>query len=158
MKPNIELIKTSLPDLETLFLFQLDEESNYLAAFTPKDHGDKTAYLKKWSAIITNPAVNMRTITLNSVIVGSVSKYELDGRSEITYWIDRKMWGKGIATEALRMFLETERPRPIYGRVAFDNFGSQKVMEKCGFKKIATDEGFANARKKVISEFVYILE
>ncbi|HEY4619198.1 MAG TPA: hypothetical protein VIH09_13485 [Flavobacterium sp.] len=34
-----------------------------------------------------------------------------------------------------------ELTRPLYGRVAFDNFGSQKVLEKCAFMKIGTDKG-----------------
>lgn len=45
--PEITLRKTILPDLEFFFLFQLDEEANYLAAFTPKDPTDKAAYLRE---------------------------------------------------------------------------------------------------------------
>ena len=52
--------------------------------------------------------------------------------------------------------------RPILGRVAFDNFGSQKVLEKCGFIKIGSDKGFANARQTDrqtdIEEFIYKLD
>lgn len=73
------------------------------------------------------------------------------------YWIDRKFWGQGIATTALKEFLNMEQARPIYGRVAFDNYGSQKVLEKCGFIKIGTDKGFANARQTEIEEFIYKL-
>jgi ribosomal-protein-alanine N-acetyltransferase len=47
-----------------------------------------------------------------------------------------QFWGKGIATKALTEFLNIETIRPIFGRVAFDNFGSQKVLEKCGFDKV----------------------
>jgi [ribosomal protein S5]-alanine N-acetyltransferase len=43
------------------------------------------------------------------------------------------LWGMGIATKALKAFLMKENTRPIFGRVAFDNFGSQKVLEKCNF-------------------------
>jgi RimJ/RimL family protein N-acetyltransferase len=51
--------------------------------------------------------------------------------------LDRqKFWGQGIATTALKELLKIEQVRPIYGRVAFDNYGSQKVLEKCGFVKI----------------------
>lgn len=42
-------------------------------------------------------------------------------------------------------------------RVAFDNFGSQKFLEKCGFVKIGKEQGFANARQEVIEEYVYKL-
>ena len=53
---------------------------------------------------------------------------------------------------------EIENNRPIFGRVAFDNFGSQKVLEKCNFLKIGTDKGFANARQAEIEEFIYKLD
>jgi [ribosomal protein S5]-alanine N-acetyltransferase len=53
--------------------------------------------------------------------------------------------------------LTIENTRPVFGRVAFDNFGSQKVLEKCGFVKIGTDKGFANARQTEIEEFIYRL-
>jgi len=32
------------------------------------------------------------------------------------------------------------------------------VMEKCGFQKIGTEKGFANARQAEIEEFVYRLD
>ena len=48
--------------------------------------------------------------------------------------------------------------RPLFARVAYDNYGSQKVLEKCGFKTIGKDTGFANARKMEIEEFIYKFE
>lgn len=157
-KPDIKLRPTRSSDLDTLFEFQLDEEGGYLAAFMPKDPTDKSAYLRKFSKLIRDPTVNNQTITLGTVIVGSIARFVMEGNSEITYWIDRKCWGKGIATEALREFLTIEPIRPLFGRVAFDNLGSQKVLEKCGFIKVGTDRGFANARQMEIEEFIYKLE
>jgi len=47
--------------------------------------------------------------------------------------------------------------RPIFGRTAFDNFASQKVLEKNGFVRIGKDKGFANARQAETEEFIYKL-
>jgi RimJ/RimL family protein N-acetyltransferase len=58
----------------------------------------------------------------------------------------------------LKNFLNLETARPLFGRVAFDNLGSQKVLENCGFVKIGTDRGFANARQAEIEEFIYRLD
>jgi len=80
-----------------------------------------------------------------------------ENEAEITYWIDKKFWGQGIATTALKELLKIEQVRPIYGRVAFDNYGSQKVLEKCGFVKIGKEKGFANARQAEIEEYIYKL-
>lgn len=154
---EIILRKTEITDLETLFIFQLDEEANYLAAFTSKDPADKTAYLQKYAKFLNDPTIHMRTIIVDNIIAGSIAKFEMEGDAEITYWIDRKFWGKGVATKALKHFLIIENTRPIFGRVAFDNLGSQKVLEKCDFTKVGTDKGFANARHAEIEEFIYKL-
>lgn len=129
MKNTIILKSTTNEDLETLFTFQLNEEANYLAAFTSKNPNDKVAYLDKWKKLVTNPDINSKTIFLKNGIVGSIAKFKMDGKWQITYWIDRDYWGKGIATNALKLFLSLEKPRPIYGSVAFDNLGSIKVLE-----------------------------
>ncbi len=155
---EIVLRPTVSDDLESLFEFQTDEEGIRLAAFTPKDPTDKSAYLSKYSGLLDLPTVNMQTILVGSVIAGSISKFEVENEAEITYWIDRKFWGKGVASTALDRFLLIEKTRPIYGRVAFDNFGSRRVLEKCGFVKIGEDRGFANARQKDIIEFIYKLD
>ncbi len=155
---QLKLRKTENPDLEHFFQFQLNNEANYLAAFTPKDPTDKKAYLEKYSKHLNDPTINMQTILVDETIAGSIAKFEMHGDTEITYWIDRNFWGKGIATTALKKFLTLENTRPIFGRVAFDNLGSQKVLEKCGFVKIGTDKGFANARQTEIEEFIYKLK
>lgn len=156
-KLNIKLRPTEISDLDNLFQFQLDKEGGYLAAFMPKDPTDKSAYINKHTKLLNDPTVNNQTIIFDNTIVGSIAKFIMEGDTEITYLIDRKFWGQGIATSALNDFLKIELTRPIYGRVAFDNFGSQKVLEKCGFIKVGTDKGFANARHAEIEEFIYKL-
>lgn len=154
---NITLTKTERDDLDTLFLSQLDEEANRLAAFTAKDPHDKAAYNEKYEKHLADPAINMQTIKADGEIVGSIAKFVLQGEAGITYWIDKKFWGHGIATIALNDFLKIEQTRPICGRVTFDNYGSQKVLEKCGFVKTGKDKGFANARQTEIEEYIYKL-
>jgi len=154
---QVKLRQTEKSDLDLFFQFQLDKEANYLAAFTSKDPTDKDAYFEKFTKHLNDPTINMQTVLVDETIAGSIAKFEMEGDTEITYWIDRKFWGKGIATTALKSFLAIENIRPIFGRVAFDNIGSQKVLEKCGFVKIGSDKGFANARKIEIEEFIYRL-
>jgi [ribosomal protein S5]-alanine N-acetyltransferase len=153
----ITLTETEKDDLNAFFQFQLDKEANYLAAFTSKDPNDKAAYIEKYTKHLIDPAINSRTIRVNDIIAGSIAKFVIKNDAEITYWIDRNFWGQGIATRALKAFLKIEQTRPIYARVAFDNYGSQKVLEKCGFIKIGKDTGFANARQTEIEEYIYKL-
>lgn len=152
LRPTIE------QDLDILFTFQLDKEGRYLAAFTPKDPSDKAIYIDKYTKLLNNPTVNNQTIIFDNKIVGSIAKFLMFGDNELTYWIDKQFWGKGIATLALKKLLTIENSRPIFGRVAFDNFGSQKVLEKCGFVRVGTDKGFANARQTEIEEYIYELK
>ncbi len=155
---NLYLRKSVESDLEVFFVNQLYKEANYMAAFTPADPANKNAYMEKWKRLLKDKTINAQTIICGGEIVGSIAKYEMEGEAEITYWIGKEFWGRGIATAALEAFLSIEKVRPIYGRAAFDNFGSRAVLEKCGFEKIGTDKGFANARGKEIEEIIFRLD
>jgi RimJ/RimL family protein N-acetyltransferase len=50
--------------------------------------------------------------------------------------------------------LAVDPTRPLRARVASDNVASRRVLEKCGFRVIATDRGFAEARAAEIEELV----
>ncbi len=155
---SVELRKTLPDDLETLFAHQADDDAGHMAAFVNEKWKDKEAYLAKWNKLLTDETLNIRTIVVDSIIVGSISTWLLGDELQLAYGIGKAYWNKGIATAALQQFLTIATHRPLYGRVAFDNIGSARVLTKCGFKKIAEDQYYAFARKKEIAEFVYILE
>ena len=50
-----------------------------------------------------------------------------------------------------------DRTRPLHASAAFDNAGSMRVLEKCGFQKVGLERAFANARGAVIEEVVFVL-
>ncbi|WBO86339.1 GNAT family N-acetyltransferase [Hymenobacter yonginensis] len=153
----VQLRPTQEADLPHLFTFQLDAEACRLAAFVPAENADQTAYLAKFRRFLLNPTIHMQSILVAGELAGSISKFEIEGEAELTYWLDRRYWGRGVATAALRQFLELEPARPLRGRVAFDNFGSRKVLENCGFVPIGTDTGFAPARQMEVEEVIYQL-
>lgn len=155
---EISIKKTIESDLEIFFVNQTDDEANYMAAFTPKNPNDKEAYLNKWKRLMKDDSINMHSILLGTTVVGCVVKFVMEGDAEITYAISKEYWGKGLTTKAVNKFLAIEKNRPIYGHVAYDNFGSQRILEKVGFERIGKEKGFANARGKEIEEFVYKLE
>ena len=157
---NELLLRDVLPDdLPIFFEQQLDQEAISMAAFTAKDPTDREAFMVHWHKILGIKTCIIRTILYNGQVAGSVSSYEEEGKPEVTYWLGRKYWGKGIATWALKELLaHHSRKRPMYARVAKDNLGSCRVLEKCGFKIIGEDKGFANARGQEIEEFILELE
>ena len=142
-------------DLPLFFDFQLDPDANHMAAFTARDATDREAFTAHWNKIMVEPTCIIRTIVCDGQVVGSVSSYEESGKPEVTYWIGRAHWGKGIATRALTAFLaQASTARPIYARVAKDNLGSRRVLEKCGFQVIGETKGFAKARGEEIDELL----
>jgi RimJ/RimL family protein N-acetyltransferase len=140
-------------DLALFFDFQLDRAANYMAAFIARDPTDREAFTAHWKKILADPTTINRSIVCDGQVVGSVSSYVESGKPEVTYWIGKAHWGRGIATRALAAFLvEANTTRPIYARVARDNLGSRRVLEKCGFRIIGEMKGFAGARGKEIEE------
>lgn len=145
-------------DLPVFFQQQLDPEANYMAAFTAKDPTDYAAFMAHWRRILSNPTVLIKTIVVDNQIAGSVSTYEEDGVVEVTYWLGKEYWGKGIATHALTEFLaKVQTMRPLRARVAKDNLASLRVLEKCGFTIVGEDKGFAHARHAETEEYLLTL-
>jgi RimJ/RimL family protein N-acetyltransferase len=155
MTDNLLLRDVVESDLSIFFEQQLDPEANYMAAFTAKDPTNREAFSAHWNKILADATVIVKTIVLDGQVVGHVLSYEEAGRPEVSYWIGKEYWGKGLATQALADFLaRINKRRPIYARVAKDNLGSRRVLEKCGFTKIGEAQGFANARGQEIAELI----
>lgn len=124
-----------------------------------EDYQNELKYVEKWTKFLSDPTIHSQTIfNENSQIIGSVEKYEMNGEPQIMYWIHKPYWNKGIAKLALKMFLELETARPLYGSTAFDNSASQKVLASVGFKKIDSTMAFSNVRKMEIEEVIFALE
>jgi RimJ/RimL family protein N-acetyltransferase len=106
----------------------------------------------------TSPEVTMRAITVDGQLVGSIASFVIEGDTEVTYWIDRSFWGQGIAGRALALLLESVPVRPLFARVASDNVGSLKVLQKAGFAMTGTEVSFANGRNTEIEETILRLD
>lgn len=145
-------------DLAVLFDQWADPVAMHMAAFTPPDHMDRNAFERRWARIRADETSIARVIVVEGDVAGTISSWGGPDEREITYWLGRSYWGKGIATCALDAFLAVERLRPLNARVASDNVASRRVLEKCGFRVIATDRGFAEARSGEIEELVLRLE
>jgi RimJ/RimL family protein N-acetyltransferase len=145
-------------DLAVLFEQWADPVAVRMAAFTPPDHMDRDAFERRWSRLRADESVITRAIVVDGDVVGTIGSWGAADERELTYWIGRSYWGKGIATCALSEFLTVDPTRPIHARVAHDNVASHRVLEKCGFRVVATDRGFAHARSAEIEELVLRLD
>ena len=145
-------------DLAVLFEQWADPVAAQMAAFTAPNHMDRDAFERRWSRLRADETLINRAIVVDGEVAGTIGSWGDPDEREITYWIGRSYWGKGIATCALAAFLTVDPSRPLHGRVAYDNVASRRVLEKCGFRAIATDRGFAEARSCEIEEVVLRLE
>ncbi|MGS2613920.1 GNAT family N-acetyltransferase [Micromonospora sp. LZ34] len=145
-------------DLDTLFDQMRDPESVHIAAFTARDPDDRQAFDAHMARVRALPDVTMRGVTRDGRLVGSIASFVIDGDTEITYWIDRAVWGQGIASRALAAFLDTVPTRPLHARAASDNIGSLKVLQRAGFRIIGTEISYANARRTEIEETLLRLD
>ena len=103
-------------DLPIFFENESDPAANYMAAFTAKNPADRNVFDAHWKRILGDEAIIKRTILFKGYVVGSVASFidQESGKREVTYWIGRECWGKGIATKALSKFLGELKIRPIY--------------------------------------------
>jgi RimJ/RimL family protein N-acetyltransferase len=145
-------------DLPVLFEQWADPVAAHMAAFMPPDYMDREAFERRWSRIRADETAITRVVVADGEVAGTIGSWGDSGEREVTYWIGGSYWGRGIATDALNAFLTVERTRPLHARIAFDNVASQRVLEKCGFRVVATDRGFAEARSGEIEEFVLRLD
>ncbi|MFE6161817.1 GNAT family N-acetyltransferase [Streptomyces sp. NPDC056486] len=143
-------------DLPVFYRQMNDPESNHVAAFTSPKAADWTLFEAHWKKLRASDDV-VRTVLADGDVVGSAAVYGEPGEREVTYWIDRAYWGRGLGTAALRALLAEVPERPLYARAAADNAGSLRVLEKCGFLVTAAARGFAHARGEEIDEAVLVL-
>ncbi|WP_240135841.1 GNAT family N-acetyltransferase [Streptomyces sp. MUM 178J] len=153
---EISLREVRAEDLDLFFEQMQDPEAARMAAFMPEGPADRARFDAHWARVLASGDVN-RTVLADGAPVGHAAVYGPEEEREVTYWIGRDHWGRGVATAALRALLELVPERPLRARAAADNTGSLQVLEKCGFRVTGKDRGFAHARGKEIDEYVLTL-
>ena len=152
--PVIALRPIADADLDALFDQMRDPESVWMAAFTSDDPDDRSAFDAHMATVRFAPDTTTRAVTCDGELVGTVAAFVVDGETEVTYWIDRAAWGRGIASRALELLLDLVPSRPLHARAASDNVASLRVLQKAGFEVVGTEDSFAAARKGQIEETI----
>ncbi len=135
-----------------------DPEARHVAAFTGEYHYDRGSFEAHWAKVRRDPEVVVRTVLADGVVAGHAAVFGPAGEREVTYWIGRDHWGRGIGTAAVRGLVGLVGTRPLHARAAADNAGSIRVLEKCGFAETRRERGFARARGGEIDEVVLTLD
>jgi RimJ/RimL family protein N-acetyltransferase len=134
---EVRLRAVTEDDLPIFFEHQRDPVAYRMAAFAPRE---RDAFMKHWGSILRDASSIERTIELDGDVAGNIVLFGFEGRREVGYWIGREFWGRGVATRALSAFLHEVEERPIYAGVAETNVASIRVLDKCGFTAVETDD------------------
>ncbi|MET8325507.1 GNAT family N-acetyltransferase [Streptomyces sp. NPDC005181] len=154
---EVTLREVRASDLPLFYAYMCDPEAVRTAAFTSEDPTDRAAFDAHWTRLLADRTIVMRTVLADGAVVGNAGVYGPGGDRQVTYWIDRAHWGRGLATAALRALLDAVPERPLHARAAADNAGSRRVLEKCGFTVTGKDRGFAQARGELTDELLFTL-
>jgi RimJ/RimL family protein N-acetyltransferase len=145
-------------DLDALFDQMRDPEAVAMAAFTAEDPDDRHAFDAHMARVRSSADITLRAITCDGQLVGSIASFVSGDQTEVTYWIHRPAWGRGIATQARELLLKLVPSRPLHARAASDNIASLKVLQKVGFDTIGTENSYTPGRGREIEETILRLE
>ncbi len=126
----VRLRPVEFGDLQRMYELQCDPESNRLAVTNPRT---RDAFDAHWAESLNDPQITARVILLDDVNVGYISCFPRDGLHHVGYWIDRVYWGRGIASEAVRLLVNDLHQRPLHATIATSNAASLRVLQKSGF-------------------------
>ena len=83
-----------------------DREAIGMAAFTSPEADERTSFERRWARLRSDSSTTNRVVEIDGRVVGHNCSFELEGHREVTYWIGREDWGRGVATRALQEFLQ----------------------------------------------------
>jgi len=125
-------------DLPVFFEYECDPEASAMAAFPSRDRG---AFMAHWAKTLADDSSLTWTIVCDGEVAGNIGCWEADGHRHVGYWIGRRFWGRGLATEAVAELVGIVDARPLYAEVVRTNVASIRVLEKCGFIQVDAQVG-----------------
>lgn len=154
---HIELRALDDDDLDAIFEMMRDREAIAMAAFTAEDPDDRDAFDAWIARQRAADDVLTLVVTENGGFAGTAAAFTVDGDREVSFWIARHAWGRGVATAALRLLISREPMRPLFARAAAHNAGSIAVLKKAGFTEVSRNVDYAPGVKREVEEIVFTL-
>ena len=111
---NVTLRPVADSDVPVFFEHQRDPEGVAMAGVPSRD---EEAFFAHWDKIRARSDAIHRTIEADGEVAGNVVSWQGEEGRLVGYWVGREQWGRGIATAALRAFLEEIPERPLYALV-----------------------------------------
>ncbi len=165
MKPHVTLRPITLDDAETIATLG----NNKLIANNMRNVFPHPYTLDNAIGFVNNlPNLSpgrVFAIVADGVQVGCIGIFPKDDiykmNAEVGYWVGEPFWGKGIATQALKLIIEygfnTLAINRIYASVFAPNKASAKVLEKAGFVYEGTQRQSVYKNDEYLDELFYSL-
>ena len=101
----------------------------------------------------------------NVVFVGAISLKNIDlvnKKANLGYWIGEQYWGRGIATECIRLIIDYAfsaelRLKELSAYVFPENKASIRVLEKNGMKKIEEVNEYHKMSRRYLNSLKYMI-
>jgi RimJ/RimL family protein N-acetyltransferase len=151
--PAVRLRSVEDRDLDVFFDHQEDPRAVEMAAFSARDQDQFAAH---WAKVRADDTKVVRTIVADG-LVGNIGSWQENGQQLLGYWIGREYWGRGVATQALALFVDEVSIRALYAHVAVHNVDSIRLLDKCDFRRDRVQEAKAHAPDDGIEEFIFVL-
>ncbi|WP_225725714.1 MULTISPECIES: GNAT family N-acetyltransferase [unclassified Nocardia] len=127
----VRLRDVEAADLELFFAHQQDPEAVRSIALHPARSRGLHDPLDNQRA--RRPAILVRTITVTDEPAGNIVSWWKGDRRFLGYWLGRSYWGRGVGTEAQRLFLQLEPHTSTVGRPVRRQYRLGKAVGKIRF-------------------------
>jgi RimJ/RimL family protein N-acetyltransferase len=134
---HIELRELQDDDLDAIFEMMRDPDALKMVAFTASDPDDRATFDAWIARERSSPDVDLFVVTERGGFAGTAALFTVDGEREVTCWIAHHAWGRGVATEALRLLTTREPIRPLFARAAVGDAAWIAVLERGGFTEVS---------------------
>ncbi|MFC4008284.1 GNAT family N-acetyltransferase [Nonomuraea purpurea] len=133
MSETVRLRDVVEADLEAFLEHEHDPEVARRSKFPPRE---RERFMRHWERqILDDPTVFVQAVMVGDELAGNVVAWWEHDRRFIGYVFGRAFWGRGIGTEALRLFLAAEKTRPLYADPFGGNTASVRLLERHGFRR-----------------------
>lgn len=154
---HIELRDLDDDDLDAVFGMLSDPAAIELVAFTAEHPADRDAFDAWIARERDSREVRYAVVTENGGFAGTAAAFTVDGDREVSVWIARHAWGRGVATAAVQLLVSREAERPLFARVAAQNAAAVAVLLHAGFTEVSRASLFAPGVGREVEEVVFAL-
>ncbi|HMT29330.1 MAG TPA: GNAT family protein [Bacteroidia bacterium] len=162
---EIQLRPWDISDLNNLVKYgnNIKIASNLTDTFPhPYTENDGIAFIER---VTKDKPVKVFAIELNKEAIGSIGLFPQQDifrkNAELGYWIAEPFWGQGITTKAIQLITEYGFKNldlvRIFARPFGTNIGSQRALQKAGFKLEAKYENTIFKNGVFLDELVYAI-